>query len=304
MLAIIAALLPVFLAIAAGYALRHAAFDDDDGWRFLDRLNYFVLFPALLTASLGTAELGTLTIGPMIATLMAGIATVMAVLLAIRPTLGLDGPAFSSVFQGASRWNTNVALAAAAVLYGEEGIALVAVAIIALVPLLNVACVTALSVYGENGSRSLGRIVRSVVTNPLILACALGGALNGVDAVWQTPVGATVEMIGATALPLGLLSVGAALDPGLLRGQAGAIAVTSALKLIGLPVIMAGWAFVFGLSGLAYTVTILCAAVPGATASYVLARQMGGDAPLMAALTTASTLAAMITMPTVLGLMG
>ena len=45
---------------------------------------------------------------------------------------------------------------------------------------------------------------------------------------------------------------------------------------------------------------MICGSVPGASSSYILARQLGGDAPLMANITTAQTLAAMLTMPLIL----
>jgi predicted permease len=40
--------------------------------------------------------------------------------------------------------------------------------------------------------------------------------------------------------------------------------------------------------------------VPTAAASYILARQMGGDAPLMAEIATLQTVLAMLTMPLIL----
>ena len=64
-----------------------------------------------------------------------------ALVLALRPVLdapvGIDGPSFTSIFQGATRWNTFVGLSVAGSLFGQRGIALIAVAIAAMVPLLN-----------------------------------------------------------------------------------------------------------------------------------------------------------------------
>ena len=71
-----------------------------------------------------------------------------------------------------------------------------------------------------------------------------------------------------------------------------------------MPVLMAGWCFVFGVTGLPAAVVILCGAVPGATSSYILARQLGGDATLMASLITGSTILAAITMPLMLWVLG
>jgi hypothetical protein len=46
----------------------------------------------------------------------------------------------------------------------------------------------------------------------------------------------------------------------------------------------------------------LCGAAPGAAASYVLARQMGGDAPLMAGIVAMTTVTSALTIPLFLAL--
>lgn len=60
-----------------------------------------------------------------------------------------------------------------------------------------------------------------------------------------------------------------------------------------------GWtlAAVSGLPPLETAVVVLFAALPGAPSSYILARQMGGDAPLAAAVVTVQTLLSMLTLP-------
>ncbi len=60
---------------------------------------------------------------------------------------------------------------------------------------------------------------------------------------------------------------------------------------------------VFGVEGLTAKVAILFTALPSASTAYVLARQLGGDAELMAGNITASTLLAAITLPAMLALL-
>jgi hypothetical protein len=50
-----------------------------------------------------------------------------------------------------------------------------------------------------------------------------------------------------------------------------------------------------GVTGEARTVAIICAAVPPASSAYILARQLGGDATLMATLITVLTLVSVFT---------
>lgn len=52
-----------------------------------------------------------------------------------------------------------------------------------------------------------------------------------------------------------------------------------------------------GLPPLATAVATLFMAMPTATTAYVMARIMGGDAPLMAAMTTNQHVAAVVTLP-------
>ena len=71
-----------------------------------------------------------------------------------------------------------------------------------------------------------------------------------------------------------------------------------------MPLLMMGWCLVFDVTGLPRLVVLVCGAVPGATSSYILARQLGGDATLMASLITGGTILAAITMPVMLWLLG
>ena len=71
----------------------------------------------------------------------------------------------------------------------------------------------------------------------------------------------------------------------------------SALKLILMPMMMLGFCLIYNVTGPARGVALVAGAVPTATNAYILARQLGGDAPLMANLVTFTTLAAFATMP-------
>jgi malonate transporter and related proteins len=71
-----------------------------------------------------------------------------------------------------------------------------------------------------------------------------------------------------------------------------------------MPALALGLGLLFNAQGNALAVIACCAAVPTASNAYVLARQMGGDAPLMAEILTVQTVAAALTMPAVLALVG
>lgn len=308
MIEIIYALIPVFLVIALGAYIRRIGFPGEDFWQPLDRVTYFILFPALLVHSLVAADFSNIPVPNMAAALFAGLITMSAILIGLRPVIsgpmGQSGPAFTSIFQGATRWNSFVALAASFALFGTEGLALAAVGIGVLVPTVNVLCVFILMRYAGDDPASFKLLARLLIRNPLVIACAVGIFLNASGIGLWAPILSGVDILGRAALALGLLAVGGGLDLSRVAEQRTPIVFTTSLRLIAMPLLMTVWCWVFGVDGVARMVAILCGAVPGATASYVLARQLGGDAPLMASLITASTLAAMVTMPAMIWLLG
>ena len=105
------------------------------------------------------------------------------------------------------------------------------------------------------------------------------------------------EILGRASLALGLLLVGAGLLLGEVFKLDARVYVTAALKLFVMPMIAIGIAVALGLSGVALSVVAIASSVPSAPSGYVLARQLGGDAPLLARILTFETLLALATIP-------
>lgn len=297
MLEIVAALIPVFLVIGLGVGLRVIAFPGAHLWAPLERLTYFVFFPPLLFHTIVTADMSGDAVLPLAATLLLAVVAMGSFLALVRPILPVSGPEFTSVFQGAVRWNGFIALGVVSLLYGPPGVALAAVAFATLVPTVNLFSVLVLTRYASASPSGLKAAGMAIVTNPLILACVAGIAVKFSGLSLPTPMLATLKMLADATLALGLLAVGVALDlrPGSFRLFP--MAFTTILKLGAMPLLMLGACMVTGTTGLARDVALVCAGVPGATSSYILARQMGGDATLMANLITASTLVSAVTLP-------
>lgn len=300
---VISALAPIFALIVVGYVMARRDFPGAAFWAPAERLTYFVLFPSLLVSNLAVAPLDEVAIGGLAAVLAGSIVIASLLLVVVRNHLGVDGPGFSSVFQGGIRFNTYVGLAAAAALFGTPGVTLAAVALAVLVPLVNVLCVTVLSRVAAPRDASVWWLLRMLARNPLILACLLGVLLNltGIGLPWGS--GDVVGILSRAALPLGLLAVGAGLNLGVLQDHARVTLVTAALKLLLLPTITFALARALELPALETGVAVIFSALPGAPSSYILARQMGGDAQLMAGLLTSQTLLAVLTLPLMLTLL-
>jgi malonate transporter and related proteins len=308
MAVVVAALLPVFLLIVLGFILKRTLMRLETQWHGLERLTYYVLFPMLLIQTLVKADLTRVPVAGVGGALLLSALVMSLLCLALRPALArlaVDGPAFTSIFQGAVRWQTYVALSVSANLYGDAGLALASVAMVAIIPLVNVFSVAVLAHYAAPERQSVRTIVMTVVKNPLIWACAVGLALNvllhlPLPKIWHE----VADALGRSSLAIGLLVTGAGLHlEGLLRPRVSA-AVGVFLKLILMPVLGIALALWFGLSGTNLVIVAACSAVPASSSSYVLARQMGGDAPLLAQIITLQTILAAITMPLFITLVG
>ena len=297
---VLAGLIPVFAIIALGTALKQVAILDEAGWRAVERLTYFVLFPCFLFGAIAFADFGGAPIGRLSLILAIAMLAMASLTFACRPALSLDGPGFTSLFQGSVRWNSYVALGAITAILGKPGLALIAVAIAVMVPLANTLCVMVLMRYASHHRASPAMLAGQVARNPLIVACAAGVAAQLVGLTVPETLATGIDLVGKAALPLGLLAVGASLDFGDLRARIMPLVAASTLKLLVMPLLVAGLAAVMGVTGPAMVAALICAAVPGAPSSFILARQLGGDAPLMAGITTVQTVAALITMPLML----
>lgn len=291
------ALWPVFALILAGFALRKLRYLAAEFWVGAERLNYFFLFPALLVSSLTQAPFASPELPQMALLIIASIALTWGGLQFLRTRFHWPAVRFGVLAQGALRFNTYLGLATVSSVFGEQGLVLAAIILAIKIPVLNLLSVWAL-VAGK-GVR-VTQLLLPMLKNPLILACLLGIALNliGIGLPWGSD--GFLNMLGSASLPLGLLCVGAALQPAYLLGERYALLLNSVAKLFVLPCLVGVLAWLFQLPALAGTLVVLFFALPTAPSSYILTRQMGGDYQLMAGIITLQTLLAMVSIPLVL----
>lgn len=306
MTAVLSALAPVFFVIALGAVLKLTLLPRRESWDALETLTFYVLFPALLIVTTATADLREVPATEVGAALFLAIILLSIALIALRRplsrALGMSGPAFTSLFQGAVRWNTYVALAVAGSLYGAFGLALASVAIVAMVPILNFICVMVLAWYAADKAPDVRHVTGQILRNPLIWSVLAGIAINILGIPLPKIAVFFGEILGRGALAIGLLAVGAGLELGkMLRPQPSVIA-TVVLKLAVMPALAIGLALMMDLSGAPLVVVAIASSVPSAPGAYILARQMGGDAPLYAQIITMQTVLALFTMPAVLAI--
>lgn len=292
---------PLFALILAGLVFRRSGFPGEGFWPAAEKLNYFVLFPALLFASLAKVPLADPALLGLAAATLAVVAVAAAVLALLRRWRGWPAARYGPLVQGSIRFNTYLGLALVASLYGPQGLARAAVILSVLIPAVNVLAVIALTAERETNARKL---LKPLARNPLILACAAGAvfALAGVGLPFGTD--RLLGLLAAASLPLGLLCVGVALKLSAARAETATLFVNSISRLFAMPLVAALVAWLFGLPPLDASLLVIFFALPTAPTAYVLTAQLKGDATLMAGLVTLQTMLAAASLPLVLAVFG
>ena len=307
MASVLASLIPVFLIIVAGWAARVTGFVEEKHWPGIERVTYVVFFPAIIIYTLARADLSTVPVFGMGGAMIAGVLIIAVILIASRrmleTRLAIGRPSFTSVFQGCTRWNTFVGLAVAGAMFGDRGLALMAVAVAAMIPLLNILAIGVLVRYASGKPQTPMMIAKTIVTNPFIWSSVAGIILNVTGLPLPGPIGSFIGILGNAALAAGLLVVGAGLDMRRLATPRAGHWLSILLKMLVLPVIAVMIARIAGVVGDDLTIVAIAMTVPTASGGYILAKQMGGDAPLMAEIITIQTLIAMATMPVMITLL-
>ncbi len=290
-MSVIQLVLPDFLLIALGWLLFHRLNFSGEFFHGAEKLVYFVLFPALLFHSItqtplslsGTYLLLQATLGVM----AFGIAIAWLAVPVLRP----DPVAHASIAQCAYRFNTYMGLSIAGGLAGSAGQTIMAVIVGFAVPISNIAAVHALA--RQNG----GKVLKEIVRNPFIIATVLALLCNILAVPIPKAIDATLGRLGACAIAIGLMCVGATLSLNGGKGAGKLMAWMLAARLLLAPVaaIFIGWAL--GLSTVERQILLLFSALPTASSAHVLAARMGGNGQLVAVTMSATTLLSALTVP-------
>lgn len=292
---ILEALTPIFAIILLGFLISRTSISSQEVWQGLERLTYYLFFPALLVGRLSQTNFEVnelLEIGYVL-----GFALFVFTILftGLRKFIARDQGSLSSVYQGSIRFNTYIGLACVEALYGDNGLSLAALCLVVYIPLVNVLSVISISASG--GGNRWVVVTGSVLTNPLVLACLIGTGLSFYnvevpDLGWEI-----IEVLSRPALPLGLLAVGAGIHFVAFGDQTWQLVVALFCKLLAFPALVVVATLLFKMAPGLSAVLLLLTCLPAPPSAYILARQLGGNVSLMANIITLQTLFAFFTIP-------
>lgn len=303
---VVETLAPILLLLALGAALARWRFLGREFMTDLNRMVFYLALPSLIFMSVASAEEpadDTLTL----VGILAGTTFFTAALgwVIARWALRVPGPVIGTFVQSAFRGNllfVGLPILTYALADLSEAAFGTAMATIFLVITPTMALFNVLSVIVLQASQqrldgdSVRLMARSIATNPLIIACAVG--LVFMFFSWPVPVfvGRSLEALGGAAVPIALLCIGGSLQSIQLRGNRAAIVASAVVKVFVGPMIAWTLAVFCGVSGTELRIVVVLAACPTAAAAYIMARQMRGDEALAAASIALSTILAIISL--------
>ena len=285
--------LPIFLVIGLGNLLKQFKLVDDTFLNLTNRLVYVVFLPLLLFYKIGTADFSHFFNGPLV------LGSSLVIMLGFFLTYFYTGwrnysPSVRGSFcQGSFRGNlAYIGLAICLNAYGEDGLTKAGILMGFLVPVLNLFAILALLLPHHGGEKEKApNLIVQTILNPLIIASFLGIIWS----YWNLPIPIIIDhslkIITGLTLPLALLAIGGGFSFVRLKGDLKHAGLASTVKLILLPLLAALLLLPLGVTGTDLGIGILMAGTPAATATYIMAQQMRGDAELAGSIVMLSTLA-------------
>jgi predicted permease len=288
----LAIVLPVFLVIALGYLLRQVGLIDAAFLFQTNRLIYYVALPLLLFYTIGTADFSANFSGALVA------GSVLAVAIAFVASYTYAAfrqyePAARGVFsQGAFRGNiAYVGLAIVLNAYGETGLIRAGMLMGFLVVFLNLCAVLALTLPFRREVADRGAMfwARQIALNPLNVASFMGVLWSFFALPIPTIPERSLKITIGMSLPLALLAIGGSFSLEKLKGDLVRAGFATGIKLVWLPLLTAVLLILLGVRGMDLGIGVLIAGTPAATANYIMAHQMKGDAELAGSIVMMST---------------
>lgn len=288
--------LPLFLSIALGYALRCMHMLEGVTQKSVNKLCFKVFLPIYIFRNIYTTDIAS-AFNPMLLMIaVGGIVGIFLLMMVLIPRIEPDNAKRGVMVQAIFRSNYVLfGLPVAVSLCGEENVGPTTLLIGIVVPLFNVLAVICLEAF-RGGKPDMKRTLKGIAVNPLIIASLLGIAANLLGVTLPDSVSKSITDLGRIATPLSLITLGAGFEFRRLRGYTRQLAICLTGKLVAGPLIMVALAAALGMRREMLVPVLAIFGSPIAVSSYTMAEQMDGDGALAASLVVLATVFSIVTM--------
>ena len=183
-------------------------------------------------------------------------------------------------------------------IYGTVGMA--PLMIIGSVPLYNIMAVVVLSVFkpGNNSfdKALVKKTLKGIATNPIIIGIVAGFVWSALKLSMPSILHKTVSSIGATATPMGLMSMGATFELRKATSKMKPTIVAVFMKLVGFCAVFLPVAAVLGFRNEELIAILVMLGSATTVSSFVMARNMGHEGTLSSGVIMMTTLLSAFTL--------
>ena len=283
------AVLPLFLIMALGYVIRRTPLMDQHTHQMMNKLIFKLFLPILLFKNISTSKLDALSGSWVFLFAFIAEMAVFLTLFAVVPLIEKENSRRGVLIQAMGRSNYALfGLPLVGLLYPGEDIAVASMLVAISIPIFNVMSVIALETY-RGGKVNPLKILRGIVTNPLIISCALGFLWLISGLTMPTFIQTAISDAAKIATPLSLFVLGGAFEFSRIRCNARPLIIGTLGKLVIVPLLGLTAAVLFGYRGMELASLGVAFMAPCAVSSYPMAQQMGGDGELAGQLVVFTT---------------
>ncbi len=302
--------LPIFLIALLGSVIRRKWLTSDEFWRGLEKLSFYILFPTVLFQYSYKVDLGSSGFLRLAGALIIANLIIAALLVIYQSRRPCDKIQFTTVFQGATRYNNYIFFALGAALFGEEGLTIVSTISPVLLIVTNITSVMSFIYYIPKGGSAVSKrksillMFKSIGANPFVIASIVGVIFNYFDLTLNVGVAKTIRSLADSALAIGIMIVGASIKFRIKPEYFKQVIATSSVKLIAMPIVTFVVLWSMSITGTAQSVGILFSCLPCASSSYILSRQLGGDPETMSSTITFTTIFSILSLSLLVYILG
>lgn len=297
LLAALLVVAPVFALIALGYLASRLNLVGPKAGPGLSEFVFVLAIPALLFRTVAGSQFSSINPVPYWISYLVGLAICWLIASFVASRMGRSGR--ESTIIGFSAAQANTVLIGIPLILGTLGEAGTVPIILLLVihSPITMTAVALLIARDEAGKGSALRLLKALVTNPILLSIGIGLIWRQTGLPIPDVLKSVLKYLGDTAAPCALVAMGMSMTNARLAGNKRLIGLVSALKLVLHPVLVYIFAVkVFHLPPIFSAAAILFAACPTGINAYLLAERYRSGEAITSAAVTLTTLLAIFTL--------
>lgn len=290
--------LPIFIIIVIGGLLQRIGLLNEGFTSVADKFVFKVALPVQLFRDIAEMDIRSDFSGKFVLFCMAATTCMFAVTWLLGQLFLKDKSMVGAFAQAAARGSAAIlGIAFVENIYGSSG--MTPMMIVAAVPLFNIYSVIILTVTSAQGKfdrKLVKKLIKGVITNPIILGIAAGMVWSLAGLPIPVLLSKSVGYIASTATPLALLVLGATFKGREALQKIGPTLAAAFLKLVAIPAAIFPVAIHMGFRGSELVAIMIMLASPTTVTCYIMAKNMGGDDTLSASVVMTATLLSSVTL--------